>query len=116
MSRAEVARRGTTNGNARGSARDRAARRAWLMTAYQADVPGLCRCFRCGVLLFNPDDYPGAEWIWTLVATVQAQIARPLTVDRIVPGCQGGTYRRSNIRPACAACNSSTGGRTRSKR
>nr|QOL00345.1 hypothetical protein [uncultured organism] len=33
-----------------------------------------------------------------------------LTVDRIQPGCEGGTYQRGNIRPACATCNSSTGG------
>lgn len=51
-----------------------------------------CRCYRCGVLL--------------TVSTV--------TVDRIVPGCQGGTYRRNNIRPACAPCNTVTGAVTRS--
>lgn len=50
-----------------------------------------CRCYRCGRLL--------------TVDTV--------TVDRIVPGCQGGTYRRSNIRPACGPCNSSTGATVR---
>jgi 5-methylcytosine-specific restriction endonuclease McrA len=32
-----------------------------------------------------------------------------ITVDRIIPGCKGGTYRRNNIRPACGPCNSSTG-------
>ena len=42
-------------------------------------------------------------------------LAYALTIDRIVPGCRGGTYRRNNIRPACAGCNSETGGRTRSK-
>lgn len=47
-----------------------------------------CRCYRCGTLL-----------------TVDS-----VTVDRIVPGCKGGTYRRSNIRPACGHCNSETGG------
>lgn len=52
-----------------------------------------CRCYRCGTLL--------------TVDTV--------TVDRIIPGCQGGTYRRNNIRPACAACNSHTGGSIRRK-
>lgn len=50
-----------------------------------------CRCYRCGALL--------------TVDTV--------TVDRIRPGCQGGTYRRENIRPACGPCNSETGGRLR---
>jgi hypothetical protein len=33
-----------------------------------------------------------------------------ITVDRIIPGHDGGTYRRGNIRPACGPCNYSTGG------
>lgn len=105
-----ASRRGTTNGNQRGGSEDRRKRREWLVQTYRADcdvslVIGLvfpvalgtegaepaCRCYRCGRLL-----------------TVET-----VTVDRIVPGCQGGTYRRSNIRPACGTCNSSTGGRTR---
>ena len=90
--------RGTTNGNARGSAEDRRRWREWLVATYAADVQlgGLaaCRCYRCGRLLTVLD----------------------VTVDRIVPGCQGGTYRRTNIRPACAHCNSATGGATRGKR
>jgi 5-methylcytosine-specific restriction endonuclease McrA len=104
--------RGTTNGNARGNVEDRRRRREWLVQTYRADqdviiVPALpvalggftpypvpaCRCYRCGTLLTAED----------------------VTVDRIVPGCQGGTYRRNNIRPACAGCNSSTGGRTRGR-
>ncbi|MFZ2152048.1 MAG: HNH endonuclease [Minisyncoccia bacterium] len=56
--------------------------------------PGYCRCYRCGKPL-------------TLAE---------ITVDRITPGAHGGTYRRSNIRPACAACNSETGGAIRRKR
>jgi 5-methylcytosine-specific restriction endonuclease McrA len=48
-----------------------------------------CRCYRCGDLL----------------------VFENVTVDRIVPGCMGGTYRRNNIRPACAGCNSETGGK-----
>lgn len=113
-----VQRRGTTNGNDRGSAEGRRRRREWLVATYRADtdvmpvevmvadvgpltvlvpVPlGLgemvCRCYRCGALL-----------------TVET-----VSVDRIVPGCQGGTYRRDNIRPACESCNSITGGGTRS--
>lgn len=108
-----VARRGTTNGNARGSVTDRERRRAWLVETYRANLDVLvvrlgngqeihldtirgrgepaCRCYRCGRLL-----------------TVQT-----VTVDRIVPGCRGGTYRRSNIRPACGPCNSATGATTR---
>lgn len=94
--------RGTSNANARGNSRDRAARRKWLVTAWRADedvymtvtvdsvadpVPA-CRCYRCGALLTE----------------------QTVTVDRIVPGCKGGRYVRGNIRPACAGCNSETGG------
>lgn len=84
--------RGTTNRNARGSSYDRAARRRWLVATFQADRgPRWCRCYRCGTLLTE----------------------RSVTVDRIVPGCRGGRYVRSNIRPACSTCNSETGGATR---
>ena len=93
--------RGTTNGNARGNSKDRAARRAWLLKAYEADVPGFCRCYRCGMLLCAPERAPHP--------------INALTVDRIVPGARGGTYRRNNIRPACIPCNSETGGRVRGK-
>lgn len=108
--------RGTSNGNARGCSEDRRRRREWLVETYRADVDVLiisweiftclrpstqyptavpaCRCYRCGKLL--------------TVDTV--------TVDRIIPGCQGGTYRRNNIRPACGPCNSETGGAQRGKK
>jgi len=110
-------RRGTTNGNARGGSDDRRRRREWLVATFRADrdvvtIEGLfhgplvidvergtegarpaCRCYRCGALL--------------TVDTV--------TVDRIKPGCQGGTYARTNSRPACGTCNSSTGATTRRK-
>ena len=110
------ARRGTTNKNARGGSDERRRRRAWLVETYRANVDVMvielfhgpmtievvrgteggqpaCRCYRCGTLLTE--------------STV--------TVDRIKPGCQGGTYRRDNIRPACGTCNSSTGATTRRK-
>lgn len=98
-----VTRRGTSNGNDRGSTTARRARRAWMMQTYASDVPGYARCFRCGILLYNPDDAPQfAEYLhWV----------RPLTIDRIIPGCNGGSYRRNNIRPACGTCNSETGGK-----
>ena len=115
--------RGTTNGNARGSAEDRRKRRAWIMEAWASDQPGFVRCYRCGVLLYNPDAPPAA--VATMLtaygeAVALGHLARvlstyPLTIDRIVPGCQGGTYRRNNIRPACGTCNSETGGATRRK-
>jgi hypothetical protein len=104
----ELATRGTTNKNVSGNNEDRRRRRAWLVETYRADVDAdelerigdaklfgtrlgtgvpACRCYRCGCLL-----------------TVET-----VTVDRIIPGCYGGTYRRNNIRPACGPCNSSTG-------
>lgn len=114
----KVSRRGTSNGNERGSSETRRRRREWLVATYRADkdvliITGLihgpmtietepgdeaaqpaCRCYRCGCLL--------------TVDTV--------TADRIVPGAHGGTYRRTNIRPACGRCNSSTGATVRRKR
>lgn len=78
--------RGTSNRNVRGSTKSRAARRLFLLNEFGDGVR--TPCYRCGVLL-NYDT---------------------MTVDRIIPGCEGGTYRRNNIRPACAPCNSETGG------
>lgn len=80
--------RGTSNANARGNSADRRARRLYLLRVYASNKPGRCRCYRCGVLLDE----------------------NTITVDRIVPGCLGGRYVRENIRPACARCNSETGG------
>lgn len=74
----------------RGNAKDRARRRAWLVTpaagfggngetvACAAGVSDLCQLF---------------------VDTVTME------VDRIVPGCLGGRYTRDNIRPTCWNCN-----------
>lgn len=107
--------RGSSNSNDRGNTRDRAARRAWLVKTFRANVDlglveageawcfrtvergeGLpaCRCYCCGVLLTE----------------------ETVTVDRIIPKVDGGTYRRNNIRPACGHCNSSTGGSLAGKR
>lgn len=110
--------RGTSNGNVSGSAESRRRRKHWLLAEYRADVDlglegsfgnpivhdfgppvtvplGLgvpaCRCYRCGTLLTFDT----------------------VTVDRRIPGCEGGTYRRNNIRPACGSCNSITGNNVR---
>lgn len=80
--------RGTTNRNQRGSSYNRRARKLWLLSQYGIGSPTRCRCFRCKC--------------WLYFTTI--------TVDRITPGCEGGTYRRDNIRPACGKCNSETGG------
>lgn len=89
-----ASRRGTSNQNERGNSKDRAARRRYLVRVYESDLgPGYCRCYRCGELLDEES----------------------LTVDRIIPGARGGRYTRNNIRPACAKCNSETGGKVRRK-
>lgn len=107
------ARRGASNRNSRGSAAARRARKLYLMDVWRADVDAVTvdgevraavpslpssflakaepavRCWRCGILL----------------------TFETMTVDRIKPGCKGGTYRRENLRPACPRCNSETGGK-----
>lgn len=110
---------GVTNAydSTRGNVTDRQRRRQWLLETYRADVDypdpfderryprtvetgvalgagvPACRCYRCGKLL--------------TIDTV--------TVDRIVPGCKGGTYRRNNIRPSCSDCANKTGGHLRAE-
>jgi hypothetical protein len=90
MSRRPGAPRGTSNGNAAGNAADRRRRRQWLLDTFGNGVVAPC-LLGCGELVD----------------------AITLTVDRIVPGCRGGTYRRGNIRPACGPCNSRRGGAER---
>ena len=77
--------RGTTNRNARGSAAARRARRQYLLDTFGDGTT--CRCHYCPAILD--------------IVT--------LTVDRIIPGILGGTYKRDNIRPACLHCNSVEG-------
>lgn len=106
----------------RGNTTDRQRRKEWLLKTYAADVALVlvqgfhsphviplsavpvyeaagdtvhqcCRCFRCGKLL-----------------TIET-----LTVDRIIPGCQGGTYRRNNIRPSCSDCANKQGAELRAE-
>lgn len=124
-----TATRGTSNGNARGSARDRARRRAFLLATYAANVQVISAEGRGDIHPASPDDQ--AEWMadlesagaaYVLLATCRCYrcggllVDGTLTVDRIIPGCKGGTYRRDNIRPACGGCNSETGGALASKR
>lgn len=100
--------RGTTNGNDRGSVEQRRRRRAWIIEAYAANVPGFARCYRCGRLVYNPDDHPDESSV-VVIWGGRFEAARPLSIDRIVPGVKGGKYVHNNIRPACLPCNSSTG-------
>ena len=83
---------GRTNRNERGSSYDRRARRRWLVSA-EAGFGGdgvKVPCWECGAMLTEDN----------------------VTPDRIVPGSEGGTYRRSNIRgPHCTTCSCRQGAR-----
>lgn len=88
-----LATRGTSNRNDRGSSANRRARKQWLLDAFGDGRTAACS-FGCGT-----------------VVDIES-----ISVDRYpIPGCQGGTYRRGNIRPACGPCNSRHGGGLRSE-
>lgn len=130
--------RGTSNKNETGSSEDRRRRRAWLLETYRADVDvivvryvkALDREDLSAPMLWTPKDqtdYGFASLLYDLEHDDSFEVLEPraaacrcyrcgrlltlltMTVDRIVPGCKGGTYRRNNIRPACAKCNTETG-------
>lgn len=83
----------TTNRNARGGSHERRRRRRWLLSAeagFGGDGEKVPCAFGCGTLLSF----------------------ETVTADRYpIDGADGGTYRRSNIRPACGPCNYADGGR-----
>lgn len=81
--------RGTTNGNARGSAEDRRRRKAWLIATF-GNESGVAPCMAEA----HHAECPGSVTFETV------------SVDRIRMGVDGGTYRRDNIRPAALCCNS----------
>lgn len=72
-----------SNGPDRGNSTDRRRRKHYLLNTFGDGHT--CECVHCGHTL----DY----------TTIEA--------DRIVPGSQGGSYRRDNIVPACRTCNAS---------
>lgn len=84
--------RGTTNRNQRGGSSARRVRKLFLLDKFGDGYTAPCTY--CQVEL----DYG------------------TITADRITPGCQGGTYRRENIRPACLRCNSLEGSLLRDRR
>lgn len=90
--------RGTTNRNARGGSPARRARRIWLVSekaGFGGDGEKVPCAFGCGAIL-----------------TVET-----VTADRHpIAGIDGGTYKRSNIRPACIRCNSADGGHLAARR
>jgi HNH endonuclease len=83
--------RGTSNANERGSAAQRRKRKQWLLDTFGSGL--MVQCAHCTELL---------TW-------------ETLTVDRILPGCMGGTYAKGNIRPCCMPCNIRLGNETREK-
>lgn len=127
-------RRGVSNGNERGNNEARRRRRAWLLETYASDVKLIKVTYEDGVsIVVRPLLIEDLRW-WqaqvgslplgftTLAVTSAEEIPTArcyrcgdllhdgtLTVDRIIPGCNGGTYARTNIRPACGMDNSSTG-------
>lgn len=82
------------NGNERGSAEGRRRRKQWLLDTFGDGTTVMCHLElsdRCEMdLTFET-----------------------LTVERIVPGCQGGRYVRGNIVPACRPCQDHQGGKLR---
>lgn len=87
--------RGTSNSNERGSATSRRVRKQWLLDTFGNGLIAFCTFLGCKEEL----DF------------------ETITVDRFpIAGCEGGTYKRGNIRPACAKCNSSDGGKMGAKR
>lgn len=90
--------RGTTNRNARGGADQRRARKAWLLAEFGDGASAEC------ALSAHP-------------RCLGRVTMDTITVDRYpVPGIEGGTYRRGNIRPACPVCNYSQGGKLGNER
>lgn len=85
------------NGNVRGSAAERRRRKQWLLDTFGDGTTAMCHLElsdRCEMDL--------------TFAT--------LTVERVVPGCQGGRYTRDNIIPACRPCQDHQGGKLRHRR
>lgn len=82
--------RGTTNKNVTGSSYDRRRRRQWLLDQFGDGTVAACK-LRCSKQCERTVDI------------------HTLSVNRVVPGCEGGKYTRDNIEPACAACNTLDG-------
>lgn len=128
--------RGTSNSNQRGSAESRRRRKAFLLETYPADRKAVRVTFSsastCPTMLRGTTKtvfpttpglsrikalYESLPYIETIEVLPTARCFHcgdlltyeTLTVDRIVPHCKGGTYRRNNIRPACLKHNSELG-------
>lgn len=83
--------RGTSNTNDRGGSPARRARKAFLLSKFGDGYTAPCAW--CEFEL---------DWF-------------TITVDRIIAGVLGGSYRRDNIQPACMTCNSVEGSKLRDR-
>lgn len=113
---AAASRRSSSNGNESGSAEDRRRRKMWLLDTFRADTDAwVFRSFRPPIVV-EPGTWPSETLLSPYVLEKDVKACRcyrcgrllifcTLTVDRIIPGKKGGTYRRNNIRPACGPCN-----------
>lgn len=77
-------------GDKRGSNRNRKRRKLWMLATFDADLGS--EKARCHLKISS--------------ACTQTVGYHTITADRIEPG---GTYARSNIRPACAPCQNLQG-------
>lgn len=68
-------------GEKRGNSEDRRRRKMWLLKTFGNGTTAPCAHCKRKVDYIN------------------------MTVDRVIPGFKGGTYRRENIVPSCADCN-----------
>lgn len=116
-----VARRGTTNTNARGNNTTRKRRREAMVRNWRADVDVAPSVHLDGKLAaedWNGDLYPvplgegvPACRCWRCPKLLTADT---VTIDRWpVPGIDGGKYTATNTRPACGNCNQTTGATVR---
>lgn len=83
-------RRSTSNKNVTGSSYDRRVRKLWLLDNFGNGIKAPCM-MRCS---------PDCEGTVSLAT---------ITVNRIIPGCEGGKYVHDNIEPACSPCNTLDG-------
>lgn len=114
---AKPSRRSSSNGNESGSAEDRRRRKLWLLDTFRADTDAWVFSLSDGsISVVEPGTWPSATLLDPYALTKDVKACRcyrcgkllvflTLTVDRIIPGKKGGTYRRNNIRPACGPCN-----------
>lgn len=129
--------RGSSNKDVRGNSRDRARRKVWVMATYRSNVTWIRLMLSTGSLLLKPEPEQYDAWMGMLAANQVEPVPTcrcyrcgilltfdTLTVDKIFPQIDGGKYntprmdkadKKTNVRPACYDCNTSTGARLASR-